>query len=664
MKLNTSYELVITALNSEAKLKARFHLTEDSTLETFCGMDTTRMHVKEEDETTELKVETSNSNEEFSPVSKCEVVLSVDVGSNYESKEEASPAMAAASCSVQGHDAILNETKTAKTEELGDCNDTSKGMNVIDSKEVIENNQEGSDIDHSMPLDVPSLTIYGPAMCDLCNVTFTDMDEFDNHVVSQHLQKHKWQCVRCDDNFEQSQDLVLHKATVHGEEPVCCERCWEKKETDENSCDERIEEEWLEEPEAHLDESQIHANNVMKENGHLLEFYCELCDRNFNNETKLKDHYLIHVPRSLVCIRCGLKCNSFYELSVHKKSHVRNTKDKRYTCEVCRKTFLERILFNYHRRHCGNKQYTCNFCDRTFLREYSYQLHMKVHKQEQKEYKCDCGQKFDNFNSLQVHKKTHERQTTMKCVTCQKVFTNETLYKRHRYIHDPEFWDRFKCQTCQRPFRDAHALKDHMQLHAGIKPHMCDLCGRTYNRFANMLKHRKLHKPQNLWEHKCNHCEAKFERLKDLMSHIEHAHSVGDTVAEDISGKKPMKWICRFCGKRISTKLSLQDHERIHTGAKPYICEWCGREFRSRPNLLQHHLTHTGDRKHACGVCGKRFARKSFIAQHMRVHTGEKPFECDLCGKRFTQAGDMKRHRNRHVQQQKEQYALLVQIPQ
>jgi hypothetical protein len=29
MKLNTSYELVITALNSEAKLKARLDFTED-----------------------------------------------------------------------------------------------------------------------------------------------------------------------------------------------------------------------------------------------------------------------------------------------------------------------------------------------------------------------------------------------------------------------------------------------------------------------------------------------------------------------------------------------------------------------------------------------------------------------------------------------------------
>lgn len=33
MKLNTSYELVIMALNSEAKLKARFDFTEDSSMQ-------------------------------------------------------------------------------------------------------------------------------------------------------------------------------------------------------------------------------------------------------------------------------------------------------------------------------------------------------------------------------------------------------------------------------------------------------------------------------------------------------------------------------------------------------------------------------------------------------------------------------------------------------
>ena len=175
------------------------------------------------------------------------------------------------------------------------------------------------------------------------------------------------------------------------------------------------------------------------------------------------------------------------------------------------------------------------------------------------------------------------------------------------------------------------------------------------------VKHKRLHKPQNQWEHTCNHCQAKFERLKDLMVHIDQVH-LEDGNKEEYTGDK--KWICRFCGKRISTKLSLQDHERIHTGAKPFMCEWCGREFRSRPNLLQHHLTHTGDRKHECGICKKRFARKSFITQHMRVHTGEKPYECDLCGKRFTQAGDMKRHRNRHLKPLEQGLSFYVQLQQ
>ncbi|PNF25121.1 hypothetical protein B7P43_G02005 [Cryptotermes secundus] len=656
IKLNTSYELVIMALNSEAKLKAKFDFAEDPSLqpESHEGDRITGVFVKQEEPVTKVKQELSNSIEDLPAAFECEVVISEET----ESSEKLEV------------DSILKETDTF--EEQNKIPQDTNEIEELREHEVqsyncrVEVDIQGNDIESHksnlieasdvqlMSEKVPSLTIYGPAVCDLCNVRFTDMDEFDNHVAGQHLKKHKWQCHCCDDSFEHSQDLVHHKAVIHGEEPISCGHCQNNEVKNENNANEGTEEEWL-------DESGSHTNNNNRDN---LEFYCELCDRNFCDETKLKDHYLVHSSHSLVCSKCGLRCSSSHDLCIHKRSHLRNVTERRYTCEICRKTFVERVMYIIHRRHCGSKQYTCNLCDRTFWHEYSLQLHMKVHNQEQKEYECDCGQKFDKYSMFQAHKKTHEKPATMKCVTCQKVFTNETFYKRHRYIHDPEYWDRFKCQTCQRPFRDAHALKNHMQLHAGIKPHMCDLCGRTYNRFANMLKHRKLHKPQNLWEHNCNQCEAKFERLKDLMSHMEQAHMLGGPT-EDAEGKKSsVKWICRFCGKRISTKLSLQDHERIHTGAKPYICEWCGRKFRSRPNLLQHHLTHTGDRKHACAVCGKKFARKSFIAQHMRVHTGEKPFACDFCGKRFTQAGDMRRHCGRHIKQQKEPIALFVQIQQ
>jgi hypothetical protein len=307
---------------------------------------------------------------------ECEVVISTGAGSNTVAEVGDSVTTEAGPSIFQENNKIPED---ASGNESGSLQEQSYKCRIeVDMKEndaeSLKNNQSKTNNDHLMCMKVPSLTIYGPAICDLCDVTFTDMDEFDNHVACEHLRKYKWQCLRCDDSFEHSQDLVLHKAVNHGEEPISCGRCQEKKLEDGSTGDEGIEEEWLEETETRVDESRFPVNNS-KDN---LEFYCDLCHRNFCDETKLKDHYLVHSPQSLVCSRCGLKCSSSCQLSLHKKSHLRNVTERRYTCEVCRKTFLERIMYNIHRRRCGSKQYTCNLCDRTFWREYSLQLHMKV----------------------------------------------------------------------------------------------------------------------------------------------------------------------------------------------------------------------------------------------------------------------------------------------
>jgi hypothetical protein len=315
----------------------------------------------------------------LSTAHECEVIISNEIGSS-EKTDMVDSIMTEASVSTL-HEQNKNLDDTNENQESGKLWKQSYKCRVeVDIKrneeESFRNNYHENN-EHLMCVKVPSLAIYGPAVCDLCDETFTDMDEFDSHVAGQHLRKHKWQCLRCDDSFEQSQDLVLHKAVTHGEEPVSCGRCQDKKMKDENSGDEGVEEEWLEEMETHVDESRSHSNNNTKESLEF-EFYCELCDKNFCDETKLKDHYLVHSPQSLVCSRCGLKCSSSHELSVHKRSHLRNVKERRYTCEVCRKTFFDRVMYNIHHRRCGNKQYTCNICDRTFWREYSLQLHMKV----------------------------------------------------------------------------------------------------------------------------------------------------------------------------------------------------------------------------------------------------------------------------------------------
>ncbi|XP_063708304.1 zinc finger protein 367-like [Culicoides brevitarsis] len=85
-----------------------------------------------------------------------------------------------------------------------------------------------------------------------------------------------------------------------------------------------------------------------------------------------------------------------------------------------------------------------------------------------------------------------------------------------------------------------------------------------------------------------------------------------------IEGKdSPSNIKCKYCSRVFPRDKSLNAHERIHLGVKPYICDYPG--------------------------CTRAFTQSGQLKTHQRLHTGEKPFKCSepSCNSRFT-------HANRH----------------
>lgn len=109
------------------------------------------------------------------------------------------------------------------------------------------------------------------------------------------------------------------------------------------------------------------------------------------------------------------------------------------------------------------------------------------------------------------------------------------------------------------------------------------------------------------------------------------------------TGEKPFE--CLQCHKRFTRDHHLKTHMRLHTGEKPYSCTHCERQFVQVANLRRHLRVHTGEKPYACEMCSSRFSDSNQLKAHVLIHKGEKPFACELCGGRFRRRHHLEHHK-------------------
>lgn len=97
--------------------------------------------------------------------------------------------------------------------------------------------------------------------------------------------------------------------------------------------------------------------------------------------------------------------------------------------------------------------------------------------------------------------------------------------------------------------------------------------------------------------HQINQCQ---KQQNDVHTHQQQRRGrpkleeISSLIKEGVQSKSPIR--CPFCKRAFPREKSLQAHQRIHTGERPYRCNHpgCHKSFVQSGQLRTHQRLHTG----------------------------------------------------------------------
>ena len=218
--------------------------------------------------------------------------------------------------------------------------------------------------------------------------------------------------------------------------------------------------------------------------------------------------------QSYSCPNCVFTSLTTEDLQKHKQKH----RKRKRCCSVCGFTSKEKSEFQIHKEKHGKKKalkekelnpvprkYACESCSYKASQKIQLNVHLTlVHNVEnlvKNIFQCkECPRRLLSRNKLEDHMKLHA-PPSLPCQNCGKMFhTDQHLSKHNDAVHTPDDAKQFRCNECGKGFISPSRMREHMNIHLGVKPHMCPHCGNNFSNVSNLQAHtRKLH-PQHFKE--------------------------------------------------------------------------------------------------------------------------------------------------------------------
>ncbi|KAF8893883.1 hypothetical protein BD779DRAFT_1641349 [Infundibulicybe gibba] len=140
--------------------------------------------------------------------------------------------------------------------------------------------------------------------------------------------------------------------------------------------------------------------------------------------------------------------------------------------------------------------------------------------------------------------------------------------------------------------------------------------------------------------------------LSDSDANARSAFIAPASLDPDTRSRRRKTYCCTHtgCTKSYTKPSRLAEHERSHSGDRPFECETCKKTYLRDTHLHAHQRTHLpeSERPLVCPQpgCGKRFWTTQHLRVHVDWHNGMKPFICSQpsCGQSFSKNYQLRAH--------------------